>query len=340
MKHYIEIQRNTKTFAQFLAQCRAALRKHPAPVYSAPIGWIETIDGAREEMNAIEAGEREKYYNKHRADDERPFDEICAPSATSYQIYLNRKDERSFYNFILEWEDGHGYFYCIDCMAEEQMKAATEPEKEEENKMTYQAIANPAVYHCGNKWVVADEHYKIMSEHSSKEAAEKEAEHLNKLEENTMTTNTAPVDTISENTKTCKSIADDLEAIAEGTLYRCPDCGEQYALEDAEEAEEGSEEWPDVTRYVCPHCGTEIEEPESVSMLDFLGDCYNIEWRLDSNREYKSVQVMVACGGPNIYVDTNTAAVELYWWGDSAKWNIRREAVAAIDEAFEELFNC
>ena len=49
---------------------------------------------------------------------------------------------------------------------------------------------------------------------------------------------------------------------------------------------------------------------------------------------------MVACGGPNIYVDTGSGQVELYWWGDSAKWGIDRNAVVAIDEAFEELFNC
>lgn len=117
MKNYIEIQRNTKTFAQFLAQCRAALRNHPAAVYAE---WIYQIDGAKEEIDEIAAGNREKYYHKHKADEERPFNEVCAASATGFQIYLNRKDERAFYNFILEWEDGHGYFYCVDSMAEEQ----------------------------------------------------------------------------------------------------------------------------------------------------------------------------------------------------------------------------
>ncbi len=53
MKNYIEIQRNTKTFAQFLAQCRAACRNHPAACYAS---WADYLNGAREEMETIEAG--------------------------------------------------------------------------------------------------------------------------------------------------------------------------------------------------------------------------------------------------------------------------------------------
>ncbi len=50
---------------------------------------------------------------------------------------MNRKDERSFYNFIVEWDGEHGYFYCIDAMADEQINAleAEQEQKEEENTM-------------------------------------------------------------------------------------------------------------------------------------------------------------------------------------------------------------
>lgn len=141
--------------------------------------------------------------------------------------------------------------------------------------------------------------------------------------------------TISENQAHCKHIADTLEQIAENSVYKCPECGEfiqwnndEYNTEDA--------------TYTCPHCNEVIEENEleAVSMLDYFQDCLDIEYRVTSKNEYKSVQVMVACGGPNIYVDTKTAAVELYWWGDSASWQMSRDTATAIDEAFEELWEC
>jgi hypothetical protein len=48
---------------------------------------------------------------------------------------------------------------------------------------------------------------------------------------------------------------------------------------------------------------------------------------------------MIACGGPNIYVDTASKAVELYWWGDRASYLLLSDTVDAIDECFSELFN-
>lgn len=157
-------------------------------------------------------------------------------------------------------------------------------------------------------------------------------------EENNMT------NTISENQAHCKHIADTLEQIAENSVYECPECGEFIQWNNDEyNTEEAT--------YTCPHCNKVIEENEleAVSMLNYFQDCLDIEYRVTSKNEYKSVQVMVACGGPNIYVDTKTAAVELYWWGDSASWQMSRDSASwqmsrdtaiAIDEAFEELFEC
>ncbi|MCD7948285.1 MAG: hypothetical protein LUG13_08360 [Oscillospiraceae bacterium] len=45
--------------------------------------------------------------------------------------------------------------------------------------MTYRAIANPAAYHCGYRWLVVDENYNTISKHASRESAEAEAERLN-----------------------------------------------------------------------------------------------------------------------------------------------------------------
>jgi hypothetical protein len=118
MKGYVEISRHTATQSQFAAQCRAALRS----AGGAYTDWADHITDAMKEMNDIAAGKRSGYHNSHKADDERNFDEICAASADSYQIYLKRYDEPCSYNLIIEYADGHGYMYCTDSTATQDTK--------------------------------------------------------------------------------------------------------------------------------------------------------------------------------------------------------------------------
>ena len=139
--------------------------------------------------------------------------------------------------------------------------------------------------------------------------------------------------TDNENREHCKRIAEEVEAYAEGRVYKCPHCGEIYSIDDADETDEG---------HICPACGEEIEDgdEEQQSLYDYFDDVFDIEYRISGGREYRSVQIMIACGGPNIYIDTGTAQVELYWWGDRASYPISYSARDEIDEYFEELFNC
>lgn len=134
-----------------------------------------------------------------------------------------------------------------------------------------------------------------------------------------------------ENRDHCKRIAEELEAHTNGTVYRCPDCGEILELPD------------DVgDKYKCPHCGTvsEVDELEQLSVWDYLEDALDIEYRIGSDKQYRSVCIMVACGGPNIYIDTASKSVELYWWGDRASYPISTDATDAVDEWAEELYQC
>lgn len=137
-----------------------------------------------------------------------------------------------------------------------------------------------------------------------------------------------------DNRNTCKRIAEELDAIATGRVYRCPECGELIEWD--------NDQYNDSERtYTCPNCGKAFEESEldPFAMYDYFADALDVEYRIGSDREYRSVQVMVACGGPNIYVDTASKAVELYWWGDRASYRLMSDTVDAIDECFSELFN-
>lgn len=167
-----------------------------------------------------------------------------------------------------------------------------------------------------------------------------EADSIDKKEEeknmNTKTeTETRQQKTDRENREHCKYIADMLEAVADGRLYRCPECGEFFEWKDEQyNEEEGT--------YTCPECGKVYEENEleAVSMFDYFENVYDIEYRIGSDKAFRSVRLMVACGGPNIYIDTAEKAVLLYWWTDFARYNLTSDTAEAINEAFEELYEC
>lgn len=143
-----------------------------------------------------------------------------------------------------------------------------------------------------------------------------------------------------ENREYCRRIAEEVEIYASGSAYKCPHCGDVHIFEDYEETEHETDDG--YTAYDCPHCGEEIEESdlEAVGLYDYFADCLDIEYRCCGLREYRSVRVMVTCGGPNIYIDTQSKAVELYWWGDRASYPIAYDAVDALDEWAAEYWAC
>lgn len=134
-----------------------------------------------------------------------------------------------------------------------------------------------------------------------------------------------------ENRETCKRIAEEVEAYANGNVYKCPECGELINLEDH-----------DGDKYKCPGCGEihDVDDLEQLGVWDYMDDVLDIEYRISSQMELRSVQVMVACGGPNIYIDTGERAVQLFWWFDKAEFPLDSGACAEIDEWAEQLFEC
>jgi predicted RNA-binding Zn-ribbon protein involved in translation (DUF1610 family) len=133
-----------------------------------------------------------------------------------------------------------------------------------------------------------------------------------------------------ENRAHCKNIAQELDAYVNGEVYRCPDCGEILHLPD------------DVgDRYRCPHCEAvnDVDDLEQLGIWDFLSDVFDVEYRCGSDREYRSVRVMVACGGPNIYLDSASRDVELYWWSERSRYPMSYDAAEALDEWANELWN-
>lgn len=135
---------------------------------------------------------------------------------------------------------------------------------------------------------------------------------------------------MTENREHCKAIAERLDAIAAGNIYRCPECGEEIRMP-----------YDVGDKYRCSHCHAvnDVIDYEQLSIWDYMSDILDIEYRCRSDREYRSCKIMVACGGPNIYIDTAARAVLLYWWTDSAEYPLSHAACDAIDEWAEEYWN-
>jgi len=50
----------------------------------------------------------------------------------------------------------------------------------------------------------------------------------------------------------------------------------------------------------------------------FMEDALDIQYIINQDKTYRGARVLVAFGGPNIWVNTQRGEVEGYWWGDDA----------------------
>lgn len=80
-------------------------------------------------------------------------------------------------------------------------------------------------------------------------------------------------------------------------------------------------------------------DDESPNAFDYLRDALDIEYVKDSGGNYRGAIVLVAFGGPNIWIDTRWKEVRGAWWGDSCTVSYNRDELG-LDEALEELMCC
>ena len=83
----------------------------------------------------------------------------------------------------------------------------------------------------------------------------------------------------------------------------------------------------------------ETDDDEPCNAYDYLSDSLDIEYTVSSDGRYLGARILVAFGGPNIWINTRTMAVEGYWWSDKAVADYSEDALG-LDEAAEEIWNC
>ena len=61
------------------------------------------------------------------------------------------------------------------------------------------------------------------------------------------------------------------------------------------------------------------KEGDNIYVEDFMDGVYNIEWITHQDHSYKAARILVAGGGPSIWVNLLGNTVDGYWWGDHCK---------------------
>lgn len=130
----------------------------------------------------------------------------------------------------------------------------------------------------------------------------------------------------AEGERFAENINTQLEQIMEGTLW--------YHVETRDEKTGTYDE-------MRAALGDDFEdEYEPASMWDFVGDCYDKHFIVEADcRTYRSVQLMLAGGGPTVWLDTETATIDFHWGGDTEHYPVYYGACDEIDEIASEIWN-
>ena len=78
------------------------------------------------------------------------------------------------------------------------------------------------------------------------------------------------------------------------------------------------------------------EDREEVTASKWMEDVYDIRYLVDREKRYLGCELMVAGGGPTIWVNTWTKEVEGYWGGDRVTWAYQDNI--GLDDFYDEMY--
>ena len=80
------------------------------------------------------------------------------------------------------------------------------------------------------------------------------------------------------------------------------------------------------------------EDDEGTLASRFMDHIYNIEWITHQDKSYKAARLLVAGGGPNIWVNLQTNTVDGYWGSDKVSHGFVDNI--GLDDYCEEMYGC
>ena len=83
--------------------------------------------------------------------------------------------------------------------------------------------------------------------------------------------------------------------------------------------------------------GLKIDDTSGTgTVTEWMKDVYDIRYLVDSRKEYMGAELLVAGGGPTIWVSLNEMEVQGYWGGDRV--NVPFSDNLGLDEYCEEMY--
>jgi len=80
------------------------------------------------------------------------------------------------------------------------------------------------------------------------------------------------------------------------------------------------------------------EDNEGTLASRFMDHVYDIEWITHNDKSYKAARLLVAGGGPNIWVNLQDMTVDGYWASDKCSWGFVDNI--GLDDYLEEMYAC
>ena len=98
-----------------------------------------------------------------------------------------------------------------------------------------------------------------------------------------------------------------------------------------------SETCDEQLRRMCKAHAEEITD-KKISIDDLMESVLYIEWITFNDHKYKAARLLVAFGGPNVWINTLNGTVDGYWGCDKVQWGFSDEI--GLDDYLEELHGC
>ena len=89
-------------------------------------------------------------------------------------------------------------------------------------------------------------------------------------------------------------------------------------------------------RRMCKTYAEEITAGKE-DVHEWMEDVYDIEWITFNDHSYKAARLMVAGGGPVIWVNTQDGTVDGYWGTDKVHWHYTDNI--GLDDYLSELYH-
>ena len=103
--------------------------------------------------------------------------------------------------------------------------------------------------------------------------------------------------------------------------------------------EKKSETCEEQLRRMCKSIAEDMTEGDRLQANSYMEkNVYDIEWITHNDHSYKSARLLVAGGGPNIWVNLLSNTVDGYWWGDHCKHSF--DDNIGLNDYLEELHAC